>query len=798
MTLTEAFRALDALNEDTFSVSDNGIEKLADFQQNDDLVDEISVIDPNADTEEELQDSYVGKVILDCCVCHSKIYKDKSEVTLDEDEVLANIDEECPFCYTVGGFKVIGEVVGFDDDSVKHPDSEVSEVSESLNESYIPAKTVDQRALDVADYLEEFMNDSIFIDNPNEYFDSDDQEAMANTFDALNDFAMVYRNGHVDEKLTEDVNNVNVETDDSIINVTADENGRVSVTTEPNSAPFESKDEIIAPVSPETQAEIQSGGEEDDVVDTDLEEFDEDSFDELGESYLKNIYENVEGYNTTDVKVDGNKMIVEGVIKFSSGNAKQTSFIFESKDCTRSGKYRFIGENVQLTRGKKAFTLSGKVENKKFITESLNYNYRSKEVDGKSSRIYGTINRKGVSNVRIKMINEGFRRLYESPQSSEFLDPAYDLRSALRDVVTNLEQNSNNNIKNYEIAFQDVIERFYPDKAWWEVCDIDIFNHLFTERNPLATVDAIVASINDKESNQRIPSRYLREAAYRDCGGIMGEPGAQYTDEDLEAYWNENNKRDPILREYRGNYNAWMTDTLSNMRRVNEAVMRRLKSCISTLNEDEMSDEDKYDSDLIRSMIQKMQNRSNASFSPEEKAVMAKYGIVRDNNQRKLRVDDRELNPDIDDVRSHYSYSRPHGYSNGTSSKINYADRARKLPARKQNQVLGDRSSLYGQNAQLNSHSGVHNIRDAERDAQNDKLQEPLRNMKLALTDRNFAQNNINNAEAARAKRMADAQAAYDKAKQDADQRYTYDTEYSARQRDSAQGRIDTLLKRNK
>ena len=76
--LTEAFKALDALNEETFSVSDDGIKKLAEFETDDDLFDEITVFDADADDTEDLEDSYVGKVIVDCNVCHSKIYQQKN------------------------------------------------------------------------------------------------------------------------------------------------------------------------------------------------------------------------------------------------------------------------------------------------------------------------------------------------------------------------------------------------------------------------------------------------------------------------------------------------------------------------------------------------------------------------------------------------------------------------------------------------------------------------------------------------------------------------------------------------
>lgn len=151
--LTEAFKALDALNEETFDVSADGIKKLADFENLDDNVDETTIFDMDADTEDDIEDSYIGKVIIDCNVCHSKIYKDKDEVVIDDETNNANIDMECPYCYSTDGFKVIGEVapmntetdekVEDDIDIETHEDSdkptteteENVELEESLNEA---------------------------------------------------------------------------------------------------------------------------------------------------------------------------------------------------------------------------------------------------------------------------------------------------------------------------------------------------------------------------------------------------------------------------------------------------------------------------------------------------------------------------------------------------------------------------------------------------------------------------------------------------------------------------------------
>ena len=130
--LTEAFKALDALNEETFDVSADGIKKLADFENLDDNVDETTIFDMDAETEDDIEDSYIGKVIIDCNVCHSKIYKDKDEVVIDDETNNANIDMECPYCYSTDGFKVIGEVAPMNTETEEKVEDDIKE---SLNEA---------------------------------------------------------------------------------------------------------------------------------------------------------------------------------------------------------------------------------------------------------------------------------------------------------------------------------------------------------------------------------------------------------------------------------------------------------------------------------------------------------------------------------------------------------------------------------------------------------------------------------------------------------------------------------------
>lgn len=589
--MLEAFRALNALNEDIFSLDAEGVDKLSNFTQNDDLEDDVQIIDPEAETEDDLQDNYIGKVILDCCVCHSKLYKDPSEVNIDETGELANIGEECPYCFTPDGFKVIGEVAAFSGNEQEDETEEVTEtddepennteeevVEENLKEGLVgdinvpitanvdasgssvgflggtsgdianenleeepieegifnfgkkkklaaeqarrereerereeqedaerrerergariargwkeyeererqakrdyersrynsikgdrPSNTgyrgVNYSGGDYYESLEEgifdkkssFSTDNVKEVRPSEVkkgdilalyvFNDDDgpygdlnkaaygkvsdievtpseQEGGATKYEfeaivvssgakgdrvgmralwPVLDYCNVFvvantgSSSKKSESLDESIEDLSMTANDTHVEVSEEDNGKVTVTMEPVT---KDNGEMIAPVSPETEAEIMADEGIDDLgldaeseIDAEFDEFDEESMDSLGESYFKKVYENVNSFKTTSVKTSGNSMIIEGLLEFDSGNKKTTSFIFEALDATKHGKFRFVGDNKELTEGKKAFMLTGTIKNNKLIVESMNYNYKHVDAEGKASRVYGT------------------------------------------------------------------------------------------------------------------------------------------------------------------------------------------------------------------------------------------------------------------------------------------------------------------------------------------------------------------------------------------------------------------------
>ena len=490
--LSEAFKKLDILDEDVFEVDKDGLTALKDFEDSDDEEDTITVVDPDAEDEEELEDSYIGKVILDCSVCHTDIYKDKEDITIDEESGLANIGEECPYCYSSEGFKVIGEVKPFvetdfeteDDVDVEVDDEEVED--EDMNESisrrnrrlkedfdiklknykkdsdikdgytfnfivnghpvsmgcwtedlgdgeygdfivdfddysqldFISEDELDDLWKKLGDVIEtkvlkneslkrhhrvseaisrKGLKESCSINQCQKWVDYDMKKYKKISDDTMEKIKSsgysVVKDQYGDyeviadrkdescgkrksRKMKESIEDITIDTGDQEITVSAKDKEEI-----------ESDDEMIAPLSDEVKSDIEMGS--DDTVDVDVDEFSEEDFDELGESYLKKVYENVNEYKTTSAKTKGNKLYIEGLIKFNSGKQKKTSFVFESKTITKTGKAKLIGENLQISRGHKSFKLTGTINNGKFISESLNYNYRVKN-GNESQRVYGT------------------------------------------------------------------------------------------------------------------------------------------------------------------------------------------------------------------------------------------------------------------------------------------------------------------------------------------------------------------------------------------------------------------------
>ena len=85
---------------------------------------------------------------------------------------------------------------------------------------------------------------------------------------------------------------------------------------------------------------------------------------------------------------ENGKFIVEGIINFRSGTTKKTSFVFEGKTISKTGRMKLLGENKEIGTGRNAFVLRAKYDNGKVMCESLTYNYNTKD-GNKQVNVYG-------------------------------------------------------------------------------------------------------------------------------------------------------------------------------------------------------------------------------------------------------------------------------------------------------------------------------------------------------------------------------------------------------------------------
>lgn len=457
--ILEAFKQFDDILEEEemgreeVPIYDFNSENMHNFLDTVGEDDTVDIIDLEAEAEEDLKQSYVGKVILDCNVCHSNIFINKDEVVVDETGS-ANFDLECPYCMSNEGYTIIGQVEPYaeyeeesdEEEPIDVEDTEEIDLGESFRRRSRRAK-VRESLYEVApdlkrDPIIEFENGDYFyvdyIDGklvaggatntgiiPEYEIDYDEDDSFDGNLSRLYDTIIESNPELLGEnyrikgrrKLREAIQDVTINTDDETMTMTTKEDGGVVVETSPvdnfveedipEEDSFESQDEVIAPLKDEDEDEIELASEVEQLSDEEIDEletpdedidsedeveisdFDEESFDELGESYLRRHYDNVEGFKTVNAKVFNDSLIIEGVIRFNSGNSKGTKFVFEGTKATKGG-VMFEGYNQQISRGKKTFKMTCALNNGTVTPKKLSYNYTTKNELNESVRVNGT------------------------------------------------------------------------------------------------------------------------------------------------------------------------------------------------------------------------------------------------------------------------------------------------------------------------------------------------------------------------------------------------------------------------
>lgn len=174
--LKEAFKELELLNEETFSFDKDGAAELKKFYDGDTTDDYESIIDPEAETKDELEDSYEGKVIVACKICHGMQYKDPQDIVIDEESDYVNVGEECPACSAVDGYKIVGQVAPY--------------CAECENEHKEGETEVDDDETDIEEALDEKRKASRIVESlksaPKRHFkESLNEEKLTTLFDVV-------------------------------------------------------------------------------------------------------------------------------------------------------------------------------------------------------------------------------------------------------------------------------------------------------------------------------------------------------------------------------------------------------------------------------------------------------------------------------------------------------------------------------------------------------------------------------------------------------------------------------------
>lgn len=71
------------------------------------------------------------------------------------------------------------------------------------------------------------------------------------------------------------------------------------------------------------------------------------------------------------------------------------------------------------------------------------------------------------------------------------------LAQDLFDKMIAMRKAGEKNIKAYEVAFQDIIERVFPDECWYDVTECEIFYHLMEHKDPEKTIIAILKGLKE-------------------------------------------------------------------------------------------------------------------------------------------------------------------------------------------------------------------------------------------------------------------------------------------------------------
>lgn len=258
------------------------------------------IVDLEAESEDDLLPSYVGKVIIQCPQCMTLFYKNQEDIEKSEENPdVVNINETCQHCGNNSGYTLIGKVDQVGEDEAENYDVEDFEEDE-LNLDF-PEGTEEVDPEGTGEGAEEEETNSLDLDLDLEETEGEEEHTEEESEEDEEEVKESLREA-VDEDEIEEIEDEEVVEDEESIDI-VDENEVLYTPEGVKDLAIEAGEEIAE----ETKENPEISSEEieeivNNVVDADVEELKADMEDEISEEEVIEDEEVVEEALTEAVK----------------------------------------------------------------------------------------------------------------------------------------------------------------------------------------------------------------------------------------------------------------------------------------------------------------------------------------------------------------------------------------------------------------------------------------------------------------------------------------------------------------
>ena len=299
------------------------------------------IVDLEAESEEDLLPSYVGKVIIQCPQCMTLFYKNQEDIEKSEENPdVVNINETCQHCGNNSGYTLIGKVDQVGEDEAENYDVEDFE-EEELNLDF-PEGTEESDPEGTGEGAEEEETNSLDLDLDLEVTEGEEEptEEEEEVKESLREA--------VEEDEIEEIEDEEVVEDEDSIDI-VDENEVLYTPEGVKGLAIEAGEEIAE----ETKENPEISSEEieeivNKIVDADVEDLKADMEDEEEEVIEDEEEEVVEEALKEDVSEEPTNSEIVGFIDCSGSNGTSSRINDQIKIVTEAGatKLYFFSDNI--------------------------------------------------------------------------------------------------------------------------------------------------------------------------------------------------------------------------------------------------------------------------------------------------------------------------------------------------------------------------------------------------------------------------------------------------------------------